>query len=905
MTGESSTGRDRRWVRWFSVRSGQRALETDVSAELDAHVALAVEHLVHQGYDERDAIRLARERFGDFDRARRVLYRSAQNRETRLRWRNRLEDMKRDIVLAMRQASRAPVLFLSLVLTLALGIGANAAVFSIVRATLLQPLPYDEPDRLAMIWRSMAVIPPSESPRIQAALRRGGLTPTHVLEWRSASGDMLDDIAGIQSQGSLDAQFDLTFSDHAERLRGAFVTPNFFDLIGTPAAVGRLFSAADETSGERLVVLSHALWRRGFGSDSSIIGRTVSFVGGRPRQPRSFTVVGVLPPSFRFTYPRQIEAWAMLPWADVRRLEPRELSFNAIGRIRRDRTFEQAVSASRALRDPFEPPNIPREYRKVPHLEPVREWIVGETRPSLLLLAGVSALLLTMTCATVANALLARVAERQRELAVRSSLGADRGRLAGQLLTEGGLLAMTGTLAGIALALMAQPMIRAFLPEAVPRVGELGFDVSMLAFAAIIAGVTTILAALAPSWTGSRTEAGSTLRIGAGASASRRAIRWRQALVSFQSAIATSLLIGAGLLLVSFWRMSRVPLGFEGDQVVTVEMRLLGNRYRQREARSAFQQELFDRVRAIPGVAEVGLTSAVPFRGVDFYLAPEGPDSTRRYTGNGRYVDPGFFSVLRIPLRQGRLLTAADRMGAPRVVVVSESWVKRAFGDQNPLGQFIDLDGPVEIVGVVGDVRYTRLDEAAGPAIYVPRAQSPSELICLVIRTTVPVATVAPLIHRAVREIDPTLPAMELTTVDRIVQASISDRRFYTVATATFAGLALLLTIAGLAIVVARVVTERKREFAIRSALGAGAARLVGEAARSGLRAVAVGVGAGVLIAYASAGLFSRFLFEIPARSVTGYMAAGLVMLAVAIVAAAIPASRALGIPLSATLRAD
>ena len=906
MRGKSSKDPNHGWVRWFSTRVGKRALETDVGDELDAHVALAAEHLVRQGYSATKAEQMARERFGDFDRARLALFRSARNRETRLRFRHRVEDVKRDLQLAFRQGARAPLLALSLILTLAFGIGANAAVFSILRATLLQPLPYDDPDRLVMVWRSMAVIPPSESRRIQAQLRRGGLTPTHVLEWRAVSGESFVDIAAIQSsQGSLEAQFDLTFSDHAERLRGAYVTPNFFELLGTSPALGRVFVSADETSGEPLVVLSHALWRRGFGSDSSIIGRSISFVGGRPRQPRSFTVIGVLPPSFRFTYPREIEAWAMMPWADVRRMEPRALAFNAIGRIRPDRTLEQAIAASRLLRDPFDTPDMPPERRKVAHLEPVHEWIVGETRPSLLLLAGITVLLLTMTCATVANALLARVTERQRELAVRASLGADRSRLVAQLLTEGALLALVGTVVGVVLAAIAQPVIRALLPDAVPRVGEIGLDLSVLGFGAIIAAVTTILAAVAPSWTGSRTDAGNTLRVSGGASASGRAIRWRQALVSFQSAIATSLLIGAGLLLVSFWRMGRVPLGFEGDQVLTVEMRLLGSRYRPAEARAAFQQELLERVRAIPGVSEVGLTSAVPFRGVDFYLVPRGPDSTRRYSGNGRYVDPGFFSVLRIPLRKGRLLTPDDRLGTPRVVVVSESWVKRSFREQDPVGQFIDMDGPVEIVGVVGDVRYTRLDEAAAPAIYVPRAQSPSELICLVARTTVPAASVAPLIHRAVREIDPALPAMELTTVDRIVQASISDRRFYTVATASFAALALLLTVAGLAIVVARVVTERRREFAIRAALGSGSARLVGEATASGLRAVAVGVAAGLFIAYAAAGLFSRFLFEIPARSLASYLAAAAMMFVVAIFAAAIPARRAIGIPLAATLRAE
>jgi predicted permease len=376
-------------------------------------------------------------------------------------------------------------------------------------------------------------------------------------------------------------------------------------------------------------------------------------------------------------------------------------------------------------------------------------------------------------------------------------------------------------------------------------------------------------------------------------------------LVGFQGAIATALLISAGLLLASLWRLGRVPLGFDGQEVVTVEMRLLGSRYRTREARAAFQEQLMERVHAIPGIVDAGLTSAVPFRGVDFYLAPDGPNPDRRYSGNGRYVDPGYFSVLRIPLRRGRLLTADDRDGAPRVVVVSESYVAKAFPGEDPVGQVLDMEGPVTIVGVVGDVRYSRLDEAAAPALYIPRAQSPSELICLVARTTLPLSSIAPAVHRAVRDIDPSLPAMRLTTVDRIVAESFANRRFYTVATVSFAALALFLTMAGLAVVVARVVVERRREFAIRSALGAGSTRLVGDATLNGLVPVAIGVVGGMAFAWAGSVLLAQFLFEVAPRSILSYGAVAALVLLVAVVAACLPASRLLHIPLASTLRTE
>jgi predicted permease len=906
---ELPADRTRGWKRWFSTRSGRRGLAEDVRDELETHVAMGIEHLRRQGHSPAEAERLARARFGVFSEAERRLVASARRRNHAMHRQQRFEDLRRDLRSAARQAVRAPWFHAAAILTLAVGIGANGAVFSILRAALLEPLPYDDPARVYMIWRRPERLPAGESSRIQSLLLRGGLTPTHVLGWREASSDVFTDVAAIQSSpGSLEAQFDLALSDRAERLRGALVTPNFFDILGSSVQLGRTFTAGDESSGEPLLVLSHALWERAFGADSTVIGRPLTLIGGRPRGPRTYTILGVLPPAFRFSYPQEIEAWAMLPWSDVRLMSPRSLSFNGVGRLRRDRTPQQADAHIARFRDPFEEPGMPPERRQVMRLEPIRDWVVGETRPSLYLLAGVALLLLVMTCVTVANGLLARVSERQRELTVRASLGAGRGRLVRQLLTEGGALALAGTLAGTLLALGLQPILRQLLPPSVPRVGDFGVDASVVGFAAAIAAICTVLAGMAPAWNGSRPDVTSrSLRIATGSSASRGAVRWRQGLVGFQAAIATTLLIGAGLLLASLWRLGRVPLGFDGRNVLTVEMRLLGSRYRPRVARAAFQQQLIERVRALPGVSEAGLTSAVPFRGVDFYLTPDGPNPERRYSGNGRYVDPGYFSVLRIPLRRGRLLSEDDREGGPRVVVVSESYVAKAFPGEDPIGQTLDMEmeGPVTIVGVVGDVRYSRLDEGASPALYIPRAQSPSELICLVARITVPVASITRAIHRTVQEIDPSLPAMQLTTVDRIIGESIANRRFYTVATASFASLALLLTVAGLAVVVARVVVERRKEFAIRSALGAGGARLVSEAARSGLLPVIVGIGAGILAAWAGSVLLAQFLFEIAPRSAASYGAVATLVLVVAIVSATLPATRLLRLPLTTILRTD
>lgn len=895
-------------ARWFHLRPRRRgAVEAEVRAEIDEHVAMCVEYLVARGHSRDEAERMARKRFGDFDDAMHRLYDSARERDHQMNRRERLEDLRQDLRLAVRLFRRSPAFFSAAVLTLALGIGANGAVFSIVQATLLQPLPYATPNELAMIWRSPETPPPPAPGQKAPRFWRGYLTAATLRTWRDEPPPGFSDVAGILSwDGNLDAQADLTLRDRAERLRGAMVTPNFFELLGVRAARGRLFASADEHSGEPLVILSDAMWRTYFNADTGVVGQLVTLTLGEPREPRTFTVVGILPPAVRFTYPEHTEAWFLMPWSAVATHPPNAITFQAVGRIAPGFTLAQGADRLLAVRAGLERPGERPEHRQVLRAEPMREWIVGETRPSLYLLSGVAALLLLITCATVANGLLARVSERRRELALRASLGASRGRVVRQLLTEGALLSLCGVVAGTLLAAVLQPVLRAVVPPSVPHVGELTLNASILGFAAVATAVTTMLAALAPAFDGSRTGVGDRLlRVTSGASADRATVWWRQGLVAAQAAVATTLLVSAVLLLASFWRLGRVPLGFDGEQVVTAEMRLLDPRYRQPGALAEFQSRLIERVRAIPGVVAAGLTSAVPFRGVDFMPAPSRPGEEDGHWARGRFVDPGFFDVMRIPLRRGRLLTDADQAGSQRVMVVSESYARKVFGDGDPIGQMMDYRGPIQIVGVVADVRYESLDREAQEAIYLPRAQFPEYLICVVLRATLPAEQVIPALRRAIHELDPGLPAMNPTTIDRIIDESVAGRRFYTAATAAFAAVALLLAIAGIAVVVARVVAERYREMAIRSALGATLGRLVVQAVKGGLAAVVAGVALGLAGAWVGAVLLAQFLFLVEPRSAAAYaLVAGLVI-SVAGIAAWLSARRLGRIPLSATLRAD
>ncbi len=829
-----------------------------------------------------------------------------------------LSSLVQDLAGAARLFRRAPFFFWATVLTLSLGVGVNGAVFSIFQAVLLRPLPYAHADRVVMVWRADAHPGLAPSDPLFASESRQALSGEMASAWRDESRDVLENFAAVKTwDGNLEAQFDLVGRDRTERLRGAFVTPNFFDVLGVSAAHGRLF-AADAPADEPAIVLSHGLWERDFGGAVSVIGRPLPLVVGRaPRQARTFTIVGVLPVSFRFTYPDETEAWAIETWAQVRD-EGRGRGQLAVARLRPGVTLAEANTRLAAIRTGLESQGQRPEDRQVVRLEPITEWVVGQTRPSLWLLQSVAALLLLIACATAANALLSRVTQRQRELAVRAALGADSQRLTRQLLTEGAVVALAGTGLGTILAAAIGPLVRSVLPLAVPRGDEVGISPWMLAFAATAAGATTVLATLVPAWRAGRVDVVSALKRTAGVvSPDRLTRRWRQSLVGAQSAVATALLVSTVLLLVSYWRLGHVPLGFDGNQVVTVEMRLLDQRYwpppaapGQPEsefspARAAFQDNLVSRLRALPGVTDVGLTSAVPFRGVDFMYMLNRVGGVKQYFANARFVDAGYFSVMRIDLATGRLLTDRDVATSPKVVVISESYAREMFGTENPIGQSIDFGEPVAVVGLVRDVRYVGFDQEPAPAVYLPDAQWPSELVCVVLRAAPNAGDLGPAIRRAVRDVDPAVPVMNLTTIDEILNQSVADRRFYTVSTTAFASLALLLTMTGLVVIVARSIVERRRELAIRAAIGASASRLVRLVAIDALGPVVVGTALGALGAFAAATVLGRFLFHVAPHNPLIYGAVVLLVTGVAGAASVLPGRRIATTPVATVLRID
>ena len=806
-----------------------------------------------------------------------------------------------DVAHAIQSFRRAPLFFAGLIVILALGTGANGAIFSLVHAVILQPLPYSRPEEVVLVWNATDSL----------ENWRHDTTKETVLAWRDSSDDVFSDLAVIRLWDSnRDAWIDLVLDDRAERLRAGLVTSNFFRVLGVSAAIGRVFSPEDEAAGRTdLIVLSEALWRRAFASDPSVVGRRVTLTTGDSldRRPRSYLVLGVLGPMFKFTYPLDTELWTLNSWAAVEASPGGAIMFNgAVARL--NRGVPLAVAAARMADVParLNEPRLPMEQPQLTRLEPISEWVVGTIRPSLLLLGGTSLILLVITCATVASALLVRLAERQRELAVRVSLGASRFRVARQAVTEVAVLSMSGTAAGLLLAVSVLPVFRGLVPSIVPRGDEIAINLWLLLFAAATACLVATLSALVPALQASRIDVASTLKRGSGTiSADERTRRLRSGLVMVQTGITTSLLVVSALLVISFWRLGRVDVGFDGQHVVTVEMRLREPKYFKPGVMGRLQDDLVARVRAIPGVSEAGLTTAVPFRGTDLSMSLTRTGTARRTGANARTVDEAFFSIMKIPLQRGRLFTTSDRPTSRRVAIVSESFSRRLFDEENAIGQTFDLRGPVEIVGVVGDIRYASLAQEARPAVYFARSQQPSELMCLVLRVALGVPDIASALRTAIHDVDPALPPMHLTTIDRIVSDSVADRRFYTTTAVAFTALALLLTITALIIVITRVAVERRRELAIRAALGAPTGQLIALVARQSAVPVTAGAAAGLIVAWFGTRILQQFLFEVDPREPLVYAGTCLVTLAVAALSSFLPAWRMGTLPPAAVLRAE
>lgn len=810
-----------------------------------------------------------------------------------------------DLRYALRLMRRSPGFTAAAMLTLALGVGANTAVFSLVRAVLLRPLPYHEPNRLVSIARGYS------SPDVLRP-RRGILTGAEVHLFRERARTLADSAVVHEYSSELSSPVDLFLPDGAERLRGGLVTSNFFEVLGVQAAEGRLFSSrADEA--EPVAVLSDAYWRRRFVADPAVVGKSVDLmqVGRFETQPRRFTIVGVLPARFRFTYPRETEIWAILPWSQIRATQA--LEYELVGRLRPGvEPGEAQAEMTSLMRQAMQgQARVSKEYvaRTYALVTTLPDLAGAEARPGVLLLVAVAGVVLLIACINVVLLLFARMVEREREIAVRTALGAGLRALARQLLVESTALVVLAAAAAVSVAFLVQPILRALVPSLIPRGDELTVDLQVLAFACGLSAFLAFLCGLAPLWQIRIADIHNTLKQTAmTASGGRRLAIWRHAVITVQVAVVLVLLVGAALLLHSFWRLQHVDLGYDGRNVLTMEMWMMREPYRGPTAvqtMRAFERDLLDRVRALPGVTEASITTSVPMRGVDF-LRVLGPVNGRELAANERSIDPAYFGLMRIPIIAGRAFTEHDSETSQPVAIVSQRFARAAFGDRNPLGERLDLrETKPEIVGVVGDVRHKSVTEAAAPAYYLPRSQDPNPVVCLVVRAQGDATAAAAAIRKIIHSLDPYQPVERITTLGRIVEQTTSEDRFYAATTGAFAATALLLAVAGLFGVVARNVAERTRELAIRTALGADGRMLVRLAVARGLRPVILGTALGLASAYWLSRLLQRFLFEVSALDPWAYGVAAVLLVAAGAAACYLPARRVARVDPMAALRAE
>ena len=773
--------------------------------------------------------------------------------------------MMQDLRYAVRALLRTPGFTTAAVLTLALGIGANTAIFAVVNAVLLEPLGYPQADRLVSI--------------VQRHERTGSpefASLPDYNDWRAQTTQF------EHMGGAWGVTFNLTAIEEPERLRGALVTASLFPTFGTPPALGRTFTEAEEK--DLVVVLSHSLWQRRFAGDRAVLGRSVA-LNGRPH-----TIVGVMPAGFAF--PEAItELWTpLVPESGMNRGYH---LLNVVGRIKPDATIERARAELAAIvaRSAAAYPEFNKEWGV--EAKPLQESVVSSVRRPLWILAGAVACVLLIACANLASLLLSRVTARAQEMSIRAALGAGRTRLIRQLLIESTVLAVCGGLLGWILASTAIEPIVALAD--IPRAANVSLDRAVLLFTLGVAVAAVLLFGLMPAIYGSRVNLGQSLKTRGTA----RSGLLRPALLTFQIAAAVVLLAGAGLLLHSFHRLMQVDAGFSGDRVMTVRFFLPRATYPVERCIQVYQQ-MIERAKRIPGVEAAAATSVFPLSGVSANVPVEFPERAPAAPGERPGADfvtvtPGYFRLMSIPMLRGRDFENADRADSPFVAVVNREMAERYFPNQDPIGKFVRVLGPKPrmIVGIVGSTRQRALHAEPGPEIYIPHTQFPAGQMFLAVRARGDEALVARQLRTELRALDSNLPIAAIRTADAVLDETLASRRFSLVLLTLFAGAALGLAIVGVFGVVSFAVSQRTKEIGIRMALGATAANVLRRTISQGMLPVFAGMALGLLAARTLTGMMTAMLFDVRPTDPITFGAVVATLLATAFAAAWIPARRA------------
>ena len=794
-----------------------------------------------------------------------------------------METLFGDIRYGVRSLLKHPGFTAIAVITLALGIGANTAIFSVVNALLLKPLPYRNPDQL--VW--VGEISPQE--------KREMIPGAHFLEW-SEQSHTLEKIAVYN-----DDNLTLTGSGEPERFDCGKVSAGFFSLLGVQPLLGRDFrTAEDQPGGDRVVVISHSLWQRRFSADKNIVGHSVTL------DDQSYTVVGVLPQDFRFFQP--FDLWVPLALDSQQEHGNQQISIlSAIARLKPGITINQAQAELETIRLRFESTkqaNTPLFGGHV-RLVSLHEKLVGNTRRLLLILLGAVSLILLIACANVANLLLSRAIARQKDLAIRAGLGAGRLRLMRQMLTESLLLALAGGALGLLLAFwIAAGLVALAATDTfgdISHLASITIDFRVLGFALLASIVTGTLFGLVPAFQLSKPNLNDLLKEGWRGSGFHRT-RLRHVLMVTEVALAIMLLVGAGLLIRSFINLMEVNPGYKSKNLLTMRISLPPLRYEQGSRRGAFYREVLQRVSSLPGVESAGAINHLPLTRFSFggWLRvpgrPQVNTNDQPPTPIG-VVSPDYFRVMGIPLRAGRAFTEGDNVESPRVVILSEALARALFPNEDALGKQVWVPGRGKdtptVIGIAGDVRHQGLDQDVSPQVYVPYLQQPQGSMIMVIHTTIDPLGLAAAVRNQVREVDGNLPLYDVQTMEQRLSSSVSPRRFNLLLLAIFALLALALAALGVYGVIAYGATQRTHEIGIRMALGAQRTDVLKMLIRQGMSLVGIGVALGLAGAWALTRVMVSLLFGVTPTDSFVFTGVSALLIVVALLACYIPARRA------------
>ena len=888
----------RTWRRLLGSLSGQRH-ESDLAEEFEAHVQLMTEENIRRGLAPDEAYRRARLQFGSVESAKES-YRDQRS----LRG---LDALGKDFRYALRGIRKNPGFAITVIVVLAIGIGANTTLFSIVNAVLLRPLPYLESDRLVWVGETRADLPFSST-------NPGALSYQNFLDWRKQQR-VFESIGAYQPAGGSPGAF--LIGGEPVRMEIQRMSADMFAALKVTPVIGRVFNNDEDRPGAaaRLVVLSYRAWQERFGS-TPVVGQSVNMNGF------AYTILGVMPPGFSFPY-NGVEAW--LPLGGIP-APPRVAhtghageNLGAVARLRPGVTLEQARAEMATIAARLEQayPDANRGWKS--RVEPLMNVVVGDAGRPLWILFGAVGMVLLIACSNVANILLARASVRQPEMAVRAALGASRGRIVQQLLVESLLLSFIGGALGLLLARAGIDLFVVLSANAIPRSTEIRLDATVLAFAAALAGLTAVVFGLAPAWTSSGKPVHESLQAAGGRGGGGERVRMRQALIVAEVALTVLLLTGAGLLLRSFQRLQSVNQGFNTEHVLSFDVTLPGVKYRTPELQSQFFESLLENVRSLPGVDGAGITSRVPLQqkrgdavpGVPYSVeGQEKPPSSPPDLMEAIVASPGYFRAIGIQLLRGRLFTEQDHLKADNVVIVDEEFVKRHWPGEDPVGRRIRFHaGPrkyLTVVGVVGRVKLTTLSERGGfVQAYLAARQFPDIKSSVVVKSGLAPAALASSIREHVRSLDPAQPIHNLRTVEEIRDSSLAAERLSLSVLGVFALVALSLSIVGLYGVLAYSVVRRRREIGVRTALGAQRSDVMRLVVGEGMRLTSLGILAGILAALWLTQWLSSLLFEIRPSDPATFSAVSLLLLVVALIACWIPARRAARIDPIQALRAE